>query len=142
MAKGLYPVKNLNKYIGDPRKVRFLSSWERNFCVNCDTNPNIIQWGSEPFKIQYWNPIKNRVANYFPDFIIKYRDARGEVITEVIEIKPMKQSVTSKSMSTYDKLSLIVNHAKWQAAVAVCESHNIRFRVVTEQDLFRQKPKK
>ena len=104
---------------------------------NCDTNANILSWGSEEFKIQYWNPVKNRVANYFPDFIIKYRDQAGVVITEVIEIKPYKQSVTTKNMSTYDKLSLIVNHAKWQAAVAVCESHGIRFRVVTERDLFR-----
>lgn len=137
MAKGLYTPQNPQKYLGDPRKIRFLSSWELRFMQNCDSNPNVLQWGSEEFKIQYWNPIKNRVANYFPDFIIKYRDARGEVITEVIEIKPLKQSVTSKSMSTYDKLSLIVNHAKWQAAVAVCESHGIKFRVVTEKDLFR-----
>ena len=135
--KGLYTPENPQKYLGDPRKIRYLSSWEYNFMRNCDTNANILSWGSEEFKIQYWNPVKNRVANYFPDFIIKYRDQAGVVITEVIEIKPYKQSVTTKNMSTYDKLSLIVNHAKWQAAVAVCESHGIRFRVVTERDLFR-----
>jgi hypothetical protein len=138
MAKGLYTPQNPQKYLGDPRKIRFLSSWELRFMQSCDMNPNVLQWGSEEFKIQYWNPIKNRVANYFPDFIIKYRNARGEVITEVIEIKPKKQSVITKKTSTYDKLHLIVNHAKWQAAVAVCESHGIKFRVVTEDDLFRK----
>jgi hypothetical protein len=134
--KGLYTPKNPQKYLGDPRKIRFLSSWEHRFMVSCDMNPNILQWGSEEFKIQYWNPIKNRVANYFPDFIIKYLNSKGEIITEVIEIKPKKQSVITKKTSTYDKLHLIVNHAKWQAAVAVCESHGIKFRVVTEDDLF------
>lgn len=138
MAKGLFTPTNPSKYLGDPRKIRFLSSWELRFMQACDLNPNVIAWGSEEFKIQYWNPIKNRVANYFPDFIIKYRNTKGEIITEVIEIKPKKQSVVTKKTSTYDKLHLIVNHAKWQAAVAVCESHGIKFRVVTEDELFRK----
>jgi hypothetical protein len=104
--------------------------------IVCDTNPYILQWGSEEFRIKYWNPIKNKVCDYIPDFIIKYQ--RGEeVITEVIEIKPKKQSVISKKMSNYDKAALIVNQAKWAAAVSLCESHNIRFRVLTEEELFR-----
>jgi hypothetical protein len=142
MAKGLFTPTRPEKYLGDIRKIRFLSSWELNFMRNCDSNPNILQWGSEEFKIQYWNPIKNRVAFYFPDFIIKYKDAQGKILTEVIEIKPLKQSVVTKKTSTYDMIHLAVNQAKWAAAVAVCNSHGIHFRVVTEQDLFRQKPKK
>lgn len=138
MAKGLFTPTNPSKYLGDPRKIRFLSSWELRFMQACDLNPNVIAWGSEEFKIQYWNPVKNRVANYYPDFIIKYKNTKGELITEVIEIKPKKQSVITKKTSTYDKLHLIVNHAKWQAAVAVCESHGIKFRVVTEDELFRK----
>ncbi len=138
MAKGLYTPQHPEKYLGDPRKIRFLSSWELRFMQACDLNPNVVAWGSEEFKIQYWNPVKNRVANYYPDFIIKYKNTKGELITEVIEIKPKKQSVVTKKTSTYDKLHLIVNHAKWQAAVAVCESHGIKFRVVTEDELFRK----
>ena len=136
--KGLYIPQHPEKYLGDPRTIRFLSSWEQRFMVNCDMNPNVISWGSEEFKIQYWNPVKNRIANYFPDFIIKYKNTKGELITEVIEIKPKKQSVITKKTSTYDKVHLIVNHAKWQAAIAVCESHGIRFRVLTEDELFRK----
>jgi hypothetical protein len=64
MAKGIYNVKNPEKYLGDPRKVRFLSSWELTFMVNCDTNPNIIQWGSEEFSVKYWNPVKTKVCSY------------------------------------------------------------------------------
>jgi hypothetical protein len=104
----------------------------------CDTNPNILQWGSEEFKIQYYHPIKHKICNYLHDFIIKYRDSKGEVHTEVIEIKPKKQSVVGKRMSTYDQVQLVINQAKWTAAVAVCNSYNIKFRVLTECELFRK----
>ena len=138
MAKGLYTPKNVEKYLGDPRKIRFLSSWELRFMQFCDINPNVVQWGSEEFRIKYWHPIKQKVCEYIPDFIIKYKDSRGALITEVIEIKPKKQSVVSNRMSTYDKVQLVINHAKWAAAVALCDSHGIKFRVVTEDDMFKK----
>lgn len=107
----------------------------------CDINPNIINWGSEEFKIPYWHPIKNKVCNYIPDFIIKYKNAAGQLVSEVIEIKPKKQSVLSPRMSNYDKVQLVINHAKWTSAKLFCESRGVKFRVVTEQDMFRQKAK-
>jgi hypothetical protein len=138
MAKGLFTPAHPEKYLGDPRKIRFLSSWELTFMRFCDSNPNIVQWGSEEFKVQYWNPIKSKVCNYIPDFIIKYKDRQGNLITEVIEIKPKKQAVITKKTSTYDKVHLVINQAKWAAAKAVCDSHGIRFRVLTEDELFRK----
>lgn len=56
----------------------------------------------------------------------------------MIEIKPRKQTVPDKRASLYDQVSLVVNHAKWAAAKTVCESHGIRFRVATEDELFRK----
>jgi hypothetical protein len=142
MAKGLYTPRHPEKYMGDVTKIRFMSSWERVFMEVCDMNPNIISWGSEEFRIKYYNPVKKKVCDYIPDFIIKYKDRNGNIVTEVIEIKPRKQSVPDKKASLYDKVALVVNHAKWQAAKAVCESHNIRFRVATEDELFKKKPAK
>jgi hypothetical protein len=138
MARGLYTPKHPEKYMGDPRKIRFLSSWELKFMQVCDMNPNIISWGSEEFRVKYFNPIKGKVCDYIPDFIIKYKDRQGNLITEVIEIKPMKQSKMTKKSSLYDQIAIAVNMAKWAAAKAVCESHGIRFRVATEQELFRK----
>lgn len=138
MPKGLYKPQNPEKYLGDITKIRFMSSWELRFMQFCDTNPNIVQWGSEEFNIKYWHPIKNRVAAYIPDFIIKYRDRTGKLITEVIEIKPKKQAVVSKRMNMYDKVSLVINHAKWTAAKAFCDQHGVNFRVLTEDELFRR----
>ena len=61
MAKGLFKPTNPEKYLGDIGKIRFMSSWELRFMNFCDTNPNVIKWGSEEFKIAYFNPIKNKV---------------------------------------------------------------------------------
>ena len=63
MAKGLFRPTRPEKYLGDITKIRFMSSWERSFMVFCDTNPNVIKWGSEEFKIKYFNPIKNKTCN-------------------------------------------------------------------------------
>ena len=106
----------------------------------CDTNPNVVSWGSEEFRVKYFNPVKNKVCDYIPDFIVKYKTATGNLITEVIEIKPLKESVMKPKMSTYDKVALVINHAKWTAAKAMCDAAGIRFRVLTEQEMFRQKP--
>lgn len=59
-VKGLYTPKYPEKYLGDPRKIRFMSSWELRFMQVCDLNPNILNWGSEEFRIKYWNPIKKK----------------------------------------------------------------------------------
>lgn len=136
-CKGIFTPKHPEKYLGDPRTIRFMSSWELRFMQVCDSNPNILQWGSEEFRVKYFNPLKKKVCDYIPDFIIKYKNRAGELITEVIEIKPLKQTVPDKRASLYDQVSLAVNHAKWAAAKAVCESHGIRFRVATENELFR-----
>lgn len=132
MAKGLYKPLNPQKYMGDPNKIRFLSSWELKLMQFCDQHPAVIQWGSEEFKVQYYNPIKKSLAMYIPDFIIKYKDAQGNLITEVVEVKPAKEATIRKKMSNYDKAMLIINTAKWQACGALCAKAGIRFRVLTE----------
>lgn len=140
MAKGLFTPKHPEKYLGDPRKIRFLSSWELRFMHFCDTNPNIMKWGSEEFRVKYYHPIKQKVCEYIPDFIIKYQNTRGEVITEVIEIKPAKQSGLARgNLSTYDKVQLVINNAKWTAAKAMCDNAGIKFRVLTDLDMFPKK---
>ena len=39
--------------------------------------------------------------------------------------------------SVKDKLVVVVNHDKWQAAMAYCRHHGYTFRVITEDDMFR-----
>jgi hypothetical protein len=89
--QGLYTVKNPHKYLGDVTKVRFLSSWEYECCTYFDSNESVIKWKSEPFAIPYFNPVKKRMAKYWPDFYVQYINPNNEVVTEVIEVKPIEQ---------------------------------------------------
>lgn len=132
MAKGIYTPINPEKYMGDPSKIRYLSSWEHRFMYACDMNPSIIQWGSEEFKIPYVNPIKKKVCMYIPDFIVRYKK-EGQIYTEVVEIKPAKEAVLRPRMSNYDKVCLVINTAKWQAARIYCDKYGVTFRILTEK---------
>jgi hypothetical protein len=59
------------------------------------------------------------------------------VIAELIEIKPKKQSIIESKMNNRDKLVVAVNYAKWDAAQKWCRKQGIFFRVITEDDIFR-----
>ena len=102
----------------------------------CDNNPNVVNWGSEVLRIPYRNPITKKNTIYIPDFIVSYVDRNGRPHTEVIEIKPLKESVMERARSPRDKIMLAINMAKWQAAQAFCANNNMVFRLVTEQQLF------
>jgi len=118
-----------------------------------DGNTNIIQWGSEPIAIHYCKPVSVfedargwRPARYFPDLYVVYRNRKGNIIRELIEIKPLKQTKPSKSNKESVRLQenyvLKVNKAKWAAAQAYCNKRNINFCLATEKDLFRTLPKR
>jgi len=103
----------------------------------CDLNENVLQWGSEEIKIPYMKPTDSRVHSYIPDFIMKYKDKAGNERIEMIEIKPMKQSVITKKSSTADKIDVIINEAKWRSAQEFCARRGMGFRVLTEKELFK-----
>ena len=114
------------------------SSWEAHFMRFLDTTPSIIQWGSEVIRIPYFNPIKQCQCLYVPDFIIRYIDASGNQKIELIEIKPAKEAIQERTRNRYDKLTWAVNQAKWESAIKYCMNAGIKFRVVTELELFAQ----
>ena len=88
---GRFKPKNYKKYKGDPTKIIYRSLWERRFMVYLDNNDKIIEWNSEEVIIPYRSPVDKRVHRYFPDFYIKYQNARGQIIREIIEVKPKGQ---------------------------------------------------
>jgi len=62
---------------------------------------------------------------------------------EVVEIKPKKQSlIESKVATARDRAVVAINHAKWQSAMAYCKTQGFTFRVITEDDLFRNGSRK
>jgi hypothetical protein len=134
--------KNPSKYIGNPGNILCRSSWELSVCKFFDTHPSVYKWGSEEIKIPYIKPTDNRVHHYFPDFIVMYKDQNGEIIKEIVEVKPLKESVLTERSSVYDKMQIAVNHAKWAAAEAFAAANGMRFRVLTEVSIFKNSPTK
>jgi hypothetical protein len=135
-AQQFYVIKNPEKYIGK-KKPYYRSSWEFTFMNFCDNNPAIINWASEAIQIPYRNPVSGKQTIYVPDFIIVYVDAKQKKHTELIEIKPSKEATMESAKSYRDKLMVAINMAKWAAADNWARANNLRFRVITEFDIFK-----
>lgn len=118
------------------------SSWELQFMKWCDANPNILQWSSESIKIPYLDPIKRKQRRYYPDFWIKVKDKDGNIVKYIVEIKPHKESVPpkprgkTKKARKYDMKAYAMNQAKWKAANDYCRKMGMKFKVLTEKELF------
>lgn len=135
-AQGLYKPVNRQKYVGK-RDPRYRSGWELAFMRFCDNNDHILQWASESISIPYRHPLTGKMTNYVPDFLIVYRTKNNKICAEVVEIKPKKQSVIESKMGARDRAVVAVNYAKWDSATKWCQRQGLVFRVITEQDIFR-----
>ena len=135
-AQGKYQVKNVDKYMGK-RLPSYRSSWEYDFMSFCDNNPAVLNWTSESIKIPYFNPVSGKNTIYVPDFLIVYVDANQKQHTELVEVKPSTETTMESARSYRDKLMVAMNMAKWAAADSWARANNMRFRVVTEFDIFK-----
>ena len=134
-AQGPFAVRNPSKYVGK-RQPRYRSGWEHAFMRFCDNNEHIVQWASESIAIPYRNPVTGKMSQYVPDFFVQYRTKNNTVISELIEIKPKKQSVVESKMSSRDRAVVAINYAKWDAATKWARRNGLTFRVITENDMF------
>jgi len=137
MTKYRYTVQNPSRYAGDPSRVTARSKWELMYMNALDMSPMVRRWVSEPknLGIAYINPLDRKIHQYWPDFLVQYVD--GNV--EILEIKPLKESLAENAISNFDKLALLQNVAKWAAANNFAKKIGGRFRVITEQNLFKKK---
>ena len=140
--KGQYTVLNASKYSGSGTPV-FRSSWEQTFMQFCDTNPNVMAWASEPVRISYQHHLTGKVTSYVPDFVIVYRDAKGNKNAELIEIKPANQSNPKFARGRAQQAQVAINYAKWDAATHWAKKRGMKFRVLNEGDIYAntKKPK-
>ena len=137
--QGVYKLRHPEKYIGDPNKVVFRSSWELEMHRFLDNNAKVLRWSSEELSIPYVKPTTGRVHRYFPDYFVEYENAHGEIVREIIEVKPSNQVDLSgrKRLSEYEKVTYAVNKAKWIAAQQFCDKRGIKFSILTERQLFK-----
>ena len=139
--KGKYQPINPKKYRGDPTNIIYRSLWERKFMVYCDSNENILEWGSEEIALPYRSPIDNKIHRYFPDFYIKVKESNGQIKKYIIEIKPKKQTlepIPQKRKTKgyiYEVYEYAKNQAKWKAAEEFCKDRGYEFKVLTEDHL-------
>ena len=141
-AHGKYNLKNQEKYIG-LRTPTYRSGWEHAFMRLCDEHPNVAKWASESIKIPYRHPFTGKYTIYVPDFFVVYVDKNGRKHAELIEVKPAAQSTMEKAGRSYKKQQqVIINNAKWEAANAYAKQQKIKFRVVSEEQLFHNGSRK
>jgi hypothetical protein len=140
-AQGKFSIKNPEKYVG--KKIpTYRSGWEFAFMQFCDNNDNVVKWASEAIRIPYKNPLTGKQTMYVPDFFVQYRTKNNKLMSEIVEIKPKKQSLIEARASARDRAAVAVNYAKWDAASKWCKHQGLVFRVITEDDIFHQGSKR
>ena len=139
--QGWFTPKNPDKYVGEVEKIRYMSSWELNTDNFFDNNPNILRWSSEEIAIPYVKPTDNKVHRYFPNYWIEYKDSKGQIIQEIIEVKPLNQTRRSRSRNPktklYEEVAYAINIAKWEACQQFCDKYGIKFSIWTENQIFK-----
>ena len=139
--KGRYQPNNPLKYKGNFRNINYRSLWELKFMKYCDSNQNILEWGSEEVFLPYRSPLDNKIHRYFPDFYIKVKENTGKIKKYIIEVKPKKQCIkpTPQKKKTrsyiYEVREYAKNQAKWKAARSYCLDRGLEFKVLTENEL-------
>ncbi len=145
--QGYYQLINSSKYIGDPSKIIFRSSWEKRFATYCDVNERVVAWSSEPFQIPYLHPVEGVTKPYNIDFYVKIKSGNNEIKEFIVEVKPSKQlkppvqpsgRITEKRMSDYtlQMTTYLTNLAKFHAAREYAKTRGWEFVIVTETFIF------
>lgn len=138
---GKYKVKNKEKYVANLNECEYRSRWELRYMKYLDSNPKVLEWGSENIIIPYYNPVEKKMRRYFVDFYVKVVSKSGNFKKYIIEIKPSEQCRPPKKPSRETpkyKNSLrayIRNQAKWRAARKWAEKRDWEFIVITEKEL-------
>lgn len=156
--QGYYKIRNLEKFIGDPNKVFYRSSWEKYFCAYCDLTDKVKKWGLETVTIPYQDQ-NGRVHRYIPDFYmeVSYPNQPDRLDRLVIEIKPKEEispkfltkegnlippeiylkGKTFKAMQNYEYAlkTYQKNLYKWTKADYWCKQHGYIFKLMDKESL-------
>lgn len=141
-SKGSYKLNNPEKYVGNKLPI-YRSSWEFTVMSFCDNNPSVQQWSSEAVKIPYRDPLTGKHTVYVPDFLVVYIDRNQKKHAELWEVKPANQTLKERvGKNPYNQAQFVKNQAKWAAASNWCKNQGLRFRIITEGDIFHNPGKR
>ena len=141
--QGIYEVTNKDKYLGESNP-RYLSSYELHVFQYMDRTPHVIKWGAEVVVVPYYSHVDESNRRYMVDIFVEYVKPNGDKFTELIEIKPTKDTLKpvnkqGKKRSTYmrELYTYNVNVAKWMAASKYAQQRGWTFRLLTEKNIFK-----
>lgn len=139
--QGFFKPIHPEKYNGNTQNIIYRLSFELKLMRFLDNDSNIINWESESIIIPYKNPIDGSWHRYFPDFLVTKRNKSGLIETNLIEVKPEKQTQipiqpkkrTRKYLS--EVVTFAINQKKWEAANEYCKKKGYKFIIMTEREL-------
>ncbi len=99
------------------KKIHYRSSFELEMYKILESIDEVIEYDTECIGLEYI--YKDKKKTYLPDVLVKFKD-----LTYLIEIKPKRL--------LYDELNVI----KFQAAHQYCKHNNMKFLIITEDELF------
>lgn len=145
--QGYFNPLNPQKYVGDPGKIIFRSSWEKKFATFCDLNEKVLAWSSETIQIPYQNPVEGGTKTYNIDFYLKIRKEDGSIKEYIAEVKPSKKlnkpqltgsRINEKRMNAHivQMKEYAINMHKFQAAQEWARARGWDFIIITENFLF------
>lgn len=138
MARGnlsQYVPRNPAKYVG-PVPITLRSSWEVRMAQFCDLNDQVIEWAWESQKIPYSDPLTGKQKIYIPDLLLLFVNEQGIRESVLVEVKPAHEALEERARSSGDRMLLARNQAKWAAAAWWCQRRGIKFKVMTEDEIF------
>ncbi len=147
--KGFFSPRNPDKYAGDLTQIVYRSGWEKKLMIFLDNNSSVLTWMSETTPIPYFSQVDGKMRRYFPDFYVKYKNRDGDIVTDIIEVKPFKETIPPKKTGGKNSRRRFINESitfqrntdKWDAAKAFAAKHNMTFRKMTEYELGYKKRK-
>ena len=148
--KGWYKILNNDKFIKPIDEhmqsyknghIYYRSSLELKAFRYADFNKHIVKFSIEPYAIKYLKPSDGKIHRYYIDLFLVF--STGDKF--MVEIKPKSETIepkkpkskTTKSLLRYQQamLTFVINQAKWQAARVFAEANDMRFVVLTDEDL-------
>lgn len=137
--QGTYKPLNQSKFIG--KECVFRSGLELKFFRFCDSNPNVIKWGSECVTVPYYDKIQQKNRTYYIDNYVVIKEG-DQIVKYLVEVKPSKQtqapnpkSKMKKSSLLFEQAQYVTNTCKWDAAKNFAAKIGAKFIIITEKDL-------
>jgi len=166
LKKGMYEVKNVDKYIGNPLECMYRSGWEKRFMIFLDFNERVTKWGSEleNYVIPYQD-MNGKWHKYYPDFYAEIGDPNNphNYQKTLIEIKPyndiypkfietdkqtgrqkVKPPKSFRDLKAFENFEYQLktyekNRLKWEYARKYCANRHMHFWLIDEKWLKEKK---